>query len=83
MEVALGLLSEDEATALLLGTAEIAAPTELETAAGKTISKMAGYLPLYISMVGAVLRLRGLPLACFQRFSTVFQQHRAVWGQTS
>ena len=51
-EVALGVLSEDEAVALLLGTAELKSPTPPQTAVGKTISKIVGYLPLYITMVG-------------------------------
>ena len=44
---------EGEATALLHGIAEISAPTDLETAAGKRISKICGYLPLYLAMVCA------------------------------
>ena len=42
-EVALGLLGEDEAAALILETAELE-PTESGTAAAKVVAKLAGYL---------------------------------------
>ena len=44
--MALGLLSEDEAVQLLLGTTEVNKPTTEQIAASKKISKIAGYLPL-------------------------------------
>ena len=41
-EVALGLLSQEEAVALLLGTADITEPTQAQTSACKTMAKMCG-----------------------------------------
>lgn len=55
IEVPLGLLSEPEAVKLLLGTAGMRATTESEMAASKTLVKLAGYLPLFIGMVGRLL----------------------------
>ena len=43
VEVALGLLGEDEAVALILETAELE-PTESGAAAAKVIAKLTGYL---------------------------------------
>jgi hypothetical protein len=43
VEVALGLLTENEAAALILETAELE-PTESGTAAAKIVAKLAGFL---------------------------------------
>ena len=51
VEVALGVLTEPEAVALLFGTAEVDGHDELQSAAARTISKQCGYLPLYVESV--------------------------------
>ena len=43
-EVALGLLSEEEAVTLMLGTAEISTPAESHLRGAATISKLCGFL---------------------------------------
>ena len=44
VEVALGLLSEDEGVRLLLGSAEITETTQLQQDAARAICKLAGFL---------------------------------------
>jgi hypothetical protein len=55
VEVALGLLSEQEAVELLLGTAEIAVASETQVDAAKKIAKQTGSLPLYLTLVGRLI----------------------------